>query len=391
MDEDIKKLDERLMAQHPNMLSSDDKERVWSAVRASVATMPRTEASPFVMSFFYSHTKIMIPTAIALILMLGAGTTVAAADGARPGDALFAIDRAAENVRIALASDDKKDELKVRFATERADEFDSIVEEERGKRLAMRTETETDTQTNAKMAREEAAPADDGADVALMATQATELSTFAATSDEDRVEIDEEGKTKIAAGLSTALSYITKASVELEAKGNVEAKQALDEVAARLEARLSEFPEDVAVEIRIDSDARVKLEFEESKSDEKDNESGRGVDNPRDFPDDDDSDDFNNDSDDDNGGSVSGGGPVFSGAPTNSDDAPDTLKIEVELENGVAKVEVEGLFGNDDNKEEFYLKTTDTAQIRAEIAERYGLSEKEVEAAMFITVINNLF
>lgn len=65
---------------------------------------------------------------IALVVVLGGGT-VAAANAAVPGDALFGLDLAVEKARINFAGDDsKKNELKVKFAEERLAEAKTVVE-----------------------------------------------------------------------------------------------------------------------------------------------------------------------------------------------------------------------------------------------------------------------
>lgn len=72
----------------------------------------------------------MIPLFIAIIVALGAGGAVAASDSARPGDLLFPVDRAVEEMRATFSSAEGKAELKVKFAEERLDEMDSILEDE---------------------------------------------------------------------------------------------------------------------------------------------------------------------------------------------------------------------------------------------------------------------
>ncbi|TSC77636.1 MAG: hypothetical protein G01um101424_259 [Parcubacteria group bacterium Gr01-1014_24] len=71
----------------------------------------------------------MIGLIIILAMALGIGGTVVAADDARPGDTLFGIDRAVENVRVSLASEENKNELRVRFAEERIKEVSELEEE----------------------------------------------------------------------------------------------------------------------------------------------------------------------------------------------------------------------------------------------------------------------
>ena len=50
----------------------------------------------------------MIALFIAVLVAVGIGGTAIVSDNARPGDALFGIDQAVENVRISLAGKEKK-------------------------------------------------------------------------------------------------------------------------------------------------------------------------------------------------------------------------------------------------------------------------------------------
>lgn len=71
----------------------------------------------------------MIGLIIVLVMALGVGGTIVASDDARPGDALFKVDQAVENVRISLAGKERKNELRVRFAEERIKEVRELEEE----------------------------------------------------------------------------------------------------------------------------------------------------------------------------------------------------------------------------------------------------------------------
>src|SRR3990167_5595970 len=72
----------------------------------------------------------MIPILIALAVLFGAGGTVVASDSARPGDLLFPVDRAVEEVRATFTTGEGKAELKIKFAEEHLDEIESILEDE---------------------------------------------------------------------------------------------------------------------------------------------------------------------------------------------------------------------------------------------------------------------
>lgn len=71
--------------------------------------------------------KHMVGALIALLILGGGGGVVAASNASVPGDTLFSVDRAVERVRLNLADDEKKSELRVRFAEERIEEAKEVV------------------------------------------------------------------------------------------------------------------------------------------------------------------------------------------------------------------------------------------------------------------------
>ena len=74
----------------------------------------------------FNFKKYMIGALIALLVVLGGGGVVAASNSAVPGDALFGVDLAVEKAKINFAgSDEKKNELRVKFADERVAEAKS--------------------------------------------------------------------------------------------------------------------------------------------------------------------------------------------------------------------------------------------------------------------------
>src|SRR3989338_7817647 len=72
----------------------------------------------------------MIPLFLALIIAFGVGGTVVVSDSARPGDLLFPVDRAVEDIRFSFTAQEDKAELKIKFANERLDEVESLVSDE---------------------------------------------------------------------------------------------------------------------------------------------------------------------------------------------------------------------------------------------------------------------
>jgi hypothetical protein len=116
-------LEEKIVSAKPADLSATEQAALMQAVRAKIHGKPI--ASPFFLPILI-FPKTMIPILLILALTLGAGGTVAASDGARPGDILFPLDRAIEDFRITFAPDGEKQELRIKFASERLEEFDDI-------------------------------------------------------------------------------------------------------------------------------------------------------------------------------------------------------------------------------------------------------------------------
>lgn len=74
----------------------------------------------------------VIPLIVVLVVgatLAGGAATVVAADQAKPGDLLYPVDTAVENVRLALARTEEQITLRQQFAEERLKEVKALVEE----------------------------------------------------------------------------------------------------------------------------------------------------------------------------------------------------------------------------------------------------------------------
>lgn len=98
-------------------LSSEEQSHVWASV---------VKANKKSLSFNQNKKFMLKPILIALVLAIGLGGTVALADNSLPGDPLFGLDRAVENLRLSLASEKKKNDLRIAFADERVKEVEKI-------------------------------------------------------------------------------------------------------------------------------------------------------------------------------------------------------------------------------------------------------------------------
>lgn len=83
-----------------------------------------------IVSPYFSTKQKLAAGILMLSLIFGVSGTTVMANAARPGDTLFFIDKAVEDVRLAIATDeDKKNSLKILIAEERLHEMQSILEE----------------------------------------------------------------------------------------------------------------------------------------------------------------------------------------------------------------------------------------------------------------------
>ncbi len=105
-------------------MTDTEKNSMWFSI---VSKQESQSGQKKLLESFFSK-KYMIATLLAVVVILGGGGVVAASNSAVPGDALYGIDQAVEKVQIKLAnSEEKKSELKVKFAEERLSEVETFV------------------------------------------------------------------------------------------------------------------------------------------------------------------------------------------------------------------------------------------------------------------------
>lgn len=114
-----------LRSTRPAPLSHEEQVVLWSAISK------RTTASAQllrVLGRMQIKKRKLVAVLFAASLFGGGVATVYASQRATPEDLLFPIDRSIEQVQLALASQEKKEELRVQFGQERLDEIKQIVE-----------------------------------------------------------------------------------------------------------------------------------------------------------------------------------------------------------------------------------------------------------------------
>lgn len=232
-----------------------------------------------------TYTHYMIPLFIGLIVLLGAGGTVAASDAARPGDFLFPVDRAVEDIRLSLSSGEDREKFKLHLADERLGEFESIVDEEASDDLTgtALTSAEADIFTNETIVKIEA-----GDKHAIFSTDASARADIVAEivarygfaeadvegaltiETEDRASraeegpmVSEEGRLRIEHALAVLSAFLLD-----DKEGFASTTPGLEEAISRIELRLhersQELPEDVRLKVR-DSDFRFESRSEDGR------------------------------------------------------------------------------------------------------------------------------
>lgn len=106
-------------------ISKDEKDSLWHSVSVRKIESNRN-SEKLLLNIYKFKMKKLIVGFIALVVILGGGGVVSASNNSVPGDLLFPIDLALEKIQVKLSSNDKKEELKFRFAEERMSEIKEV-------------------------------------------------------------------------------------------------------------------------------------------------------------------------------------------------------------------------------------------------------------------------
>ncbi len=240
----------------------------------------------------------MIPAIIAALVVLAGGTTVVVADDATPGDALYGVDRATERVRLVLASDEREDELRLRFAEERLDELEEVIEEESddsddsddgGDSAEGLTEAEAKVFTNDTVVKVELNDmkqilvdentSTERTDIVMFVAESLGLETDVvdavltievknrASTEEDKQVKRIKDKVRVETALENATVSLAEVAAKLDEKGNEEANEAVQAVLDRLMLRIETLPDEVKTrveyEVHDDGEETLRLKVDE--------------------------------------------------------------------------------------------------------------------------------
>jgi hypothetical protein len=385
------------------VLSEADKAHLWSKIESQV----KTQATP---SPYWSYLKLknpMAPIALMLMLMLGTGGVVAAAENARPGDSLFIIEQKVEDLRLALASGDNKTRLEAEFAAKRLAELSSILNES--------VSTSSTTTVEVKAGNE------DRIDKALGVTLSYLLSN--SLSPEDKESLLRELTSLLS---NSPLSIDNRSVVPRGGSERVEIKSRSDDDFEIRDGQTRIRIKDGEVRVKNDDDWDDSSDWDDDRNDDSSSSSNSGsfeaeadvyfdrtvveveindrksifetsaktkeavakeistrfnldlnlVLSRLDFEIEDSSTNNDRRSDDDSSRDDS------DYDSDNSSSSDGRLEVEIEIEDGVAEVKVE--YGG--RKTEFTTNTTSIGSIVSEISTRTGLSKTQIESVMEVEI-----
>lgn len=315
----------------------------------------------------------MIAAIITLVLVVSGVGTAIAANGAKPGDALFGVDRTVEKVRLTLAlSDDSRVRVKTDIAEER-DQERAELEERNGSEDERVREADEHAQialTNALETISEIRGKIEAKGNARATEALVEVESKLRELQEDRV-----GRTAAAQrGLTEAeviifaMSSLVKIEfndVESEFKfASTDVNVIIEEIAKR-----TGVPAAVVKAV-------LKVEYEQGTEDppkntNDDRTANTGNTNARQESEDENENENENRNINTPGGTDSAGN---TSDPGNGQTAQ--WEIEVKVENGQADIKAQ----RSDDRQEWTLTTTDKTAILASIASRTGLTTTEIQA-----------
>ncbi|MCR4306344.1 MAG: fibronectin type III domain-containing protein [Candidatus Yonathbacteria bacterium] len=229
-------------------ITENEKNMLWSKIqsgfyaeraRGAIASSVRHRSFlPKILNFRVAMASLLIGSFLT-------GSTIVAADSAKPGDLLFPVDIAVENVRIVLAANGKKDELKIKFAGERLGEAKII--------LTILMNRDGVTYTTATSS--------------ATSTSATQGTNGTASSTATTTPWGDSMKEKVRGNLAVVLLHLEQTKLDLENRGNQAGVLALENIIRELgllaETHIDDF-EEMKAEIKSDGKKlRIEIKTEE--------------------------------------------------------------------------------------------------------------------------------
>jgi hypothetical protein len=336
-------------------LSASEKAELWQGIQARLGPIPQRSWWVTITDTMTKqrHLSKSAQIAIVAVLLLGVSGTAAASNQAKPGDLLFGIDRALEQVQLSLASEEKTPEIRLRHAEERLAEIQEMLAE---------AEAEMMTAGDATSSNASDGTSEGGEDITETETSDTTTTEDQDTADDDSSDDGRDAdEDKWAKRINTGATLVINdlnAIFEGEYDGDTEA--AITALIANINEQLGGDLGELEIEVDERDNGRTKVRIKaERHSDDYDGDSDDKDDN---------SEDYDKDSDD-----------------SYDDDYDDKLEVEIEVKNrrAVIEIEVDGV----ETKET--VEETDRDALVAYIADKYGVTVNDIEAVLKFEIDND--
>jgi hypothetical protein len=230
-------IDKKLTEMRIKPLTKEEREQVW---RYILTTMHQ----PVLASHFSFIDMVKKPFLwagiVAFVLFGGSVATAYASDNAKPGDLLYSIDRAIEEIQLRLASSEQRTELKLKMVHERLDEIQKILAESDVDEDEQNDEEDQQNQDNEQ--------------------KETNISVNTSSSAGDKKRVEQ--------AFDTSLDFIASIRESLLADGNVEAVAALDAIVGDIDTEIDGLPSKWKFDIKSKKD-KHKLTLDIRSSDGK--------------------------------------------------------------------------------------------------------------------------
>jgi len=256
------KIDKNLSQMKIKPLTKEERERVWQYIMTTIHQP--VQASRFSFGELFRK-PLMVAMVVVFILAGGSVATVYASDSAKPGDILFSIDRAIEEIQLRLASGQHRTELKLGMVQERLEEIQAILAEsnveeedeevgEDGGNEDFNNDNENDNEEDEE---------DDGDNGQDGEDEDGEDGEDENEDDGDEDEEDENEATgndpigdraRVEHAFDTALDFIAEIRESLLADGNLEAVAALDAIVGKIDTEIDGLPSRLKLDIKSKKD-----------------------------------------------------------------------------------------------------------------------------------------
>jgi hypothetical protein len=268
-----KKIHTLLKSIHIKPLTTEEKIRAWDQIRFGMAQSTAAATSKYKQETVSPFKKWAY---VAVVFGLTT-SSVFAAESSKPGDLLYPVDRAWENVQLTLSPASQQNTLKMNFALERVEEVREILKEVAAQRtatsikkasLVLTGENNTITTTSISKAQTEEITKPENEDGVLSGVTTTATTTEVIGTTTTNTTLSNDNKKRIETALGTALSYLGDTKEEMVKQGDKEAVSYINFMFDQLNDQIETLPNDTTFNVDL-SQSKKTVAFEVVSKDNK--------------------------------------------------------------------------------------------------------------------------